>query len=238
MIDIHAHILPGHDHGARGWDEALEMCRIAAADGITTLAATPHVNEEFPNSREAIADAAWELGRKVRAEGIGLEVVVGGDYHISHDLSPDTVLTLDDNGRYFLLEFPYQVLPPNAVDFIARLIWRGLTPIITHPERIYTLHGNEERLRPLVERGALVQVTGGSLTGDFGPECEKSARYLVKSGLAHFLASDAHWARERPPVLSPALAVAARIVGEDEARKLVVDNPRFVLEGREPADPE
>jgi protein-tyrosine phosphatase len=234
MIDLHSHVLPGLDHGARGWDEALEMCRIAAADGITTLAATPHVSEAFPNSREEIAEAAWELGRKVKAAGIGLEIVVGGDYHVHPDLARDNVLTLDDNGQYFLLEFPYQVLPPHSDAFIARLVWKGLTPIITHPERISTLHGHEERLRPLVEKGALIQVTGGSLTGEFGPECEKSSKVMLKKGLVHFIASDAHWAGERPPVLSPGLAAASDVIGEEEARKLVLDNPRFVLEGREP----
>jgi protein-tyrosine phosphatase len=235
MIDLHTHILPGLDHGARDWEEALKMCRIAADDGITVLAATPHVSDAFPNSREDIAEAAWELGRRVKEAGIDLEVVVGGDYHIHPDLAPDNVLTLDDNGQYFLLEFPYQVLPPNSDAFIARLVWKGLTPIVTHPERISTLHGQEEKLRPLVEKGALVQVTAGSLTGEFGPECAKSARVMLKKGLVHFIASDAHWADERPPVLSAGLKAASEIIGEEAARKLVLDNPRFVLEGREVA---
>ena len=107
MIDLHTHIIPGLDHGPSDWEEALEMCRIAVADGITTLAATPHVSDIFPNSSERIEAAVGELRLRLDGAGIPLMVHVGGDYHVSPDLSPLNVLTLGGNGRYFLLEFPY-----------------------------------------------------------------------------------------------------------------------------------
>jgi protein-tyrosine phosphatase len=148
MIDLHSHILPGLDHGARDWDEALEMCRIAVDDGITTMAATPHVSEIYPNSIESILEAVEELQQRLEDAGLPLEIVGGGDYHIRPDLARGNVLTLNENGRYFLLEFPYHVIPPNSEYFVEILVKRGIVPIVTHPERIETLHGRERKRAP------------------------------------------------------------------------------------------
>ncbi len=231
MIDLHTHILPGLDHGPGDWDEALEMCRIAVADGITTIAATPHVSEVFPNSSQRIEAAAVELRLRLGDAGIPLTVVVGGDYHIRPDLSPQNVLTLGGNGRYFLLEFPYQVLPLRADAFVKTLIGRGLLPIVTHPERTASLQRDWRRLEPLVKAGAFVQLTAGSLLGEFGPAATAASNRFLKKGWVHLLASDAHWAHERSPRLAEGRAAAARIVGDGAAQALVDRNPRAILDG-------
>jgi len=233
MIDLHTHILPGLDHGPRDWFEALQMCSIAVADGITTIAVTPHVSEVFPNSAQRIEAAAVELRQRLGAAAIPLTVVVGGDYHVRPDLSPGNVLTLGGNGRYFLLEFPYQLLPPRADAFVTTLIGRGLLPIVTHPERTASLQRDWRRLEPLVKAGALVQVTAGSLLGEFGPAATAAANRFLKQGWVHLLASDAHWARERPPRLSEGRGAAAKVVGEAAARALVETNPEAILQGRD-----
>jgi protein-tyrosine phosphatase len=233
VIDLHTHILPGLDHGAADWDEAVAMCRIAVADGIATLAATPHVSEIFPNRPAAIAAAVAELRRRLVVSGVPLAVVAGGDYHIDPDLAPENVLTLGGNGRYFLLEFPYQVLPPRADAFVRVLRQRGLVPIVTHPERTVSLQRDWRRLEPLVKEGALVQVTAGSLLGDFGPPAAAAAVRFLKNGWVHLLASDAHWARERVPRLAAGRDAAARVLGKAGAQALVEANPTAVLEGRD-----
>ena len=233
MIDLHAHVLPGLDHGPGDWDEAVEMCRIAVADGITVLAATPHVSEEFPNRREGIEAATAELRSRLSAAGVPLEVVAGGDYHAHPGLSPENVLTLGGNGRYFLLEFPYQAVPPRADAFVRTLLGRGLTPIVTHPERTASLQREWRRLEPLVREGALVQVTAGSLLGHFGAAAAAVAGRLLREGWVHLLASDAHWARERAPRLAQGRAAAARQGGQAAADALVEAHPRAVLAGRD-----
>jgi len=233
MIDLHSHILPNLDHGAHDWEEAMAMCRIAVDDGITVMAATPHVSDVFPNSSEGILAAVDELRERLADAAIPLEIVAGGDYHIDPSLGPDNVLTLNNNGRYFLLEFPYQVMPPNSDLFVAGLAKKGLIPIVTHPERIFTLHGNEGRLAALIDKGALVQVTAGSLVGDFGPACLRSAVRMLKKGWVHILATDAHWVDDRPPLLSDGRRAAVRYVGEEAARRLVIGNPRAIIDGRD-----
>ena len=236
MIDLHTHILPGLDHGPGDWGEALEMCRIAVADGIATIAATPHVSEVFPNTPQRIEAAAVELRQRLAEAGIPLAVVVGGDYHISPDLSPRNVLTLGGNGRYFLLEFPYQLLPPRADAFIRVLLERGLLPIVTHPERTASLQRDWRRLEPLIKAGALVQVTAGSLLGEFGPAATAAAHRFLREGWVHLLASDAHWARQRSPRLAEGRAAAAKLIGDEAARALVEANPKAVLDGRDLRD--
>jgi protein-tyrosine phosphatase len=233
VIDLHTHILPELDHGPRDWGEALEMCRIAVADGIATIAATPHVSEVFPNAEPRIRAAVDELRRRVAAAGIDLAVVVGGDYHVRPDLAPGNVVTLGDNGRYFLLEFPYQVMPPHAEAFVATLRARGLVPIVTHPERTASLQRDPGRLEPLVKRGAIVQVTAGSLLGHFGRHAAATAERFLKKGWVHLLASDAHWPDERQPLLGEGARAAAKIVGEAAARALVEEHPAAVLAGRD-----
>lgn len=233
MIDLHTHILPGLDHGPSDWDEAVAMCRIAVADGITALAATPHVSEIFPNSSQRIEAAIDELRGRLGEAGVPLAVVAGGDYHIRPDLARENVLTLGGNGRYFLLEFPYQLLPPRADAFIRVLLQRGLTPIVTHPERTISLQHDWRRLEPLVKEGALVQVTAGSLLGHFGRPAAAAAERFLKKGWVHLLASDAHWARERVPQLAEGRDAAARLLGTAGAQALVEANPRAILEGRD-----
>jgi protein-tyrosine phosphatase len=233
VIDLHAHILPGLDHGPGDWDEALEMCRIAVADGITTLAATPHVSEVFPNGSARIEAAVAELRGRLAQAAIPLAIVSGGDYHIRPDLAPENVLTLGGNGRYFLLEFPYQVLPLRADAFVRTLVGRGLTPIFTHPERTVSLQHDWKRLEPIVKAGALVQVTADSLLGNFGKPAAATAERFLKKGWVHLLASDAHWANERVPQLAAGRDAAARILGAERAAALVGANPRAVLEGRD-----
>ena len=113
------------------------------------------------------------------------------------------------------------------------LLGRGLLPIVTHPERTASLQRDWHRLEPLVQAGAIVQVTAGSLLGEFGPAATAAANRFLKKGWVHLLASDAHWAHERSPRLAGGRAAAARIVGENAAQALVEDNPRAILEGRD-----
>ena len=233
MIDLHAHILPGLDHGPADWDEALAMCRIAVEDGLATIAATPHVSEVFPNSPQRIEAAVGELRARLAEAGVPLAVVAGGDYHVRPDLAPENVLTIGGNGRYFLLEFPFQVLPPGAEPFVRALIRRGLTPIVTHPERMTSIQNDWRRMEPLVMAGALVQVTAGSLLGHFGTKAADTAGWLLEEGWVHLLASDAHWSHERVPRLAEGRAAAARVIGAAGAEALVEVNPRAILDGRD-----
>lgn len=241
MIDLHTHILPGFDDGAKDLAEALAMARLAAEDGITLLAATPHVvrGQFFPTRAEILAAVA-ELNRQLIKEGLPLRVLAGAEYRLEADLprrlAAGELLTLNDGGRYLLVELPAEVLPLYAERVLYELQLRGVTPVLAHPERNAVLGRNPSFFRGLVSRGVLSQVTAASLTGFHGKEARRTAFSFLERSLAHLIASDAHSAKDRPPALAAALRQVESRLGREAARRLV-ENAQKVLAGRAvPAD--
>jgi len=235
MIDLHAHILPGLDDGPQDWETAVEMCRIAGRDGIRKLTATPHVKEGVYSSTPAvIADAVAELNRRI-AGVVDLQVMTGGDVHFSSDLVTRIKageIPMINGKNYLLLELPVNSIPMSFRQTIFELRLAGVHPILTHPERNTAFQGKEDRLREFVEGGAYVQISAMSLMGRFGSPALKSAEALLRAGLCHNIATDAHSTTTRPPILSTAAARAAEIAGERVARMLVADVPAAIIEGR------
>jgi protein-tyrosine phosphatase len=241
MIDIHAHILPGLDDGAQTLEQSLEMARLAVADGIRIMVATPHLFKRKAtdlkqiNSKELILQHIDEFRKNLLEEQIPLEIIPGCDFPLGFEslqlLEDGQALTINDANRYLLLEFPDTSLPPATEDICFKLLSKGITPIITHPERHMIFQEMPYKLKRLIDLGCLVQMTGNSLTGWFGRMVKKISRQLVKSGYVHLLATDAHDAKRRPPLLSPALAELSRLVGKDDARRMVYDLPEKIIQG-------
>lgn len=233
MIDIHCHILPGLDDGPDSMEETLEMCRLSVERGMTGIIATPHMfNGMFPTDRKSILES-YALVRDVLAsEGVPLKLYAGADLHLvpglGEKIQNNSALTLND-GRYFLLEFPSRLLPPNLNQVVEELIFLGYIPIITHPERNEAILKREEILFDLIHLGALCQITAMSLTGEFGKRCERFARTIIEAGAVHFIASDAHSTGWRSPGLDSAVRVAEQLIGRESARRLVRDHPEAVL---------
>lgn len=234
MIDIHSHILPGLDDGARNWDEAIKLCEIARDDGIEGLVVTPHIRDGlYPNNRDTIIEKTDELREKISGR-VDIDIYCGAEVHIATDIveriKSGTIPTLNDNG-YLLLELPELVLPPRIDDLIFNLKLAGITPIIVHPERYGWIKNETESLKRFVEMGALVQITAKSLTGGFGRGALSMSKYLLKEQMVSAVASDCHSPGHRPPKLSAALKVAASIIGVEDANKLVKENPERIING-------
>lgn len=230
MIDIHCHILPGIDDGSPNLEESLAMADIAIKDGVRTIVATPHIKGEV-HSPQFLQQQVAELNEVLKKRNYPLQILRGAD--VSAMLPPQEIAHYTINGgKYFLLEFPHSHLPLHASDMVFAMLLAGLLPIITHPERNPSIIREPERLFSLVDAGCLVQVTAGSLTGNFGPDSRDCAAYLLKMGQVHFLASDAHSSTHRTPVLSEGVRAATEIIGEQAAQKLVTSNPAAVLSGR------
>lgn len=244
MIDIHCHILPGLDDGPATIEKSLEMCRIAAADGISAIVATPHMlNGMYAVSAEQVLAGAATLNDALDAEGLALRILPGADVHVDKDLprylSEKKVLTLADKGKHLMVELPQDVLPAEIADLLFQIQLKGVTPIVSHPERNVEVQRKPEILCGLVERGALLQVTAGSLTGAFGSRAEECGLGLLRRGMAHLVATDAHNAGRRPPRLSEARAVVERELGPEEARAVFEERPARLLAGAyvEPPEP-
>lgn len=229
MIDIHCHILPGIDDGADRLQTSLAMATMAAQDGITTVIATPHTDGVTVNQR-VVQQAVDQLNTELARQGIDLEVAAG--YEIPAELVCDLQSYTIADSCYILVEFPHQYLPEDAVETMYTLVQAGRKPIIAHPERNGSVLRNPDLLRDLVAVGSMVQLTAASVTGEFGPDIQHCANYLLRNQLVHFLATDSHSPTFRKPVLSPARKAAARLIGREQANKLVVDNPQAILEKR------
>jgi protein-tyrosine phosphatase len=236
MIDIHCHILPGVDDGARDLREAAAMCRMAAADGCEAMVATPHQRrgEWWNDDRERLAVLARKLQETV---GPGFKVLLGGEVHVDSQLLVEVEQLPEGGGilplagsRWLLLEFGLSGTGAEAIHLIHELAVAGWRPIVAHPEFIPWLE--PDLVARLVALGAATQVTAMSVTGDFGRRPQADALVLVEAGLVHFVASDSHGTARRPPGLSRAYRTLADRWGEDLARRLAVDNPRAVIEDR------
>lgn len=235
MVDIHCHIIPGVDDGARSWEISEEMCALALKDGITHIVATPHANTQFHYDREAFSRLLEEL--KGKTEG-RLDLTLGCDFHVSYEnlelLFSDSTEFLIGDTRYLLIELNDFSIPPNYQDLLFRMRSQlGIAPILTHPERHPSLQAHPEQVKHWIEAGCLVQVTANSLTGHWGRRAKAAAAWLLKNDAVHIIASDAHDAVHRPPILSEAREAAAAVVGKAAASRLVEDNPLSVVEGRE-----
>lgn len=238
MYDLHCHMLPGIDDGATDLDMALDMARMAAADGITTVACTPHIYRGlYDNDAAGIRRAIASLQAELDQAGIPLRLVEGADVHLDPDLvagiRANRIPTLAGS-RYLLLEPPHHVAPPRFEDSVFNLMAAGYIPVITHPERLTWIEHDFEVFQRLAERGVFMQITAGSLTGRFGKRPRYWAEKFLGDGMTHLLATDAHHPRRRPPLLAEARDAAAVLVGAEEAEHLVVTRPRGIVENLAP----
>ena len=239
MIDLHNHLLPGIDDGARKVEETLEFLRLARRDGVQVVVATPHMKPGvYDNHRETILQRVAlvrEAARGDEAEGVTL--LPGAEVYYTADLAARArageLMTVGDRGRYLLLELPYQQVPMHVDDSIFQLRLLGVTPLMAHPERVAYYLEDIERVAASVRLGALTQVTASSLTGKFGEKARDFALAMLQRNLIHVLATDSHDVRYRPPGRAEACRAAAAIGGEAGARRMVQDTPQAILDGRD-----
>lgn len=232
-------MLPGIDDGATDPETALTMARLAADDGIRTVACTPHIYPGlYPNTGPGIRQAVAAFRPRLQEAGIPLEVTYGADAHLTPDLLSglrNREVPSLHGSRYFLLEPPHHVAPPHLQEFVFGLLAAGYVPVVTHPERLTWIEDHYPLFADLVHSGAWMQITAGSLTGRFGSAAQYWGERMLDEGLTHILASDAHGVKNRPPIMSEGLKVAESWLGAEEARHLVDTRPQAILDNLDPA---
>jgi protein-tyrosine phosphatase len=233
---MHSHILPGLDDGAADWEQALAMAQVAVADGITEMVCTPHwAPGKYDNDRPAIRARFAEFEERLAAAGIPLKIHTGAELRVDPSipgrLKAGEVITLNDGGRYVLLELPDESMPANLDEFFWTLQMEGYSPILSHVERNPYLREHPRLLFNWVEKGILTQITAASLLEEFAEEIRKFAFLLVEHRLVHMLVTDCHSLRMRKPLLSGARAVIEQIAGVETATRMVLATPRRILNG-------
>lgn len=238
FIDIHCHCLPGLDDGPAEMTEALDLCRALVEDGIDTVVATPHQLGRFDGRNHAahVRGAVNQLTKQLLEAGIPLTVLPGADVRVDERiprlLQDDTVLTLADQGKHLLLELPHEAF--IDIEWLLRqLADRGLSVIISHPERHPVLAARPEIIAKWSGLGASFQITAGSLLGQFGPASQQAAWYFLQSSVAGMVATDAHDTKHRCPSMKAAFKLLSQKLGQDTAGWLCIENPKRVVEGKQ-----
>lgn len=232
MIDLHTHVLPGLDDGARDIDDSVSMAIRAAEDGVHTLVATPHIRDDYAVHIHELRDRTDQLSDELSRRNVPVRVLPGGEVAMSMagELSDAQLraVSLGGSSRYVLLETPYGPLPPQFEEVIFSLALRGVVCVIAHPERSKDIRADLGRLTELVRRGSLLQLTAGSVTGQSGREAERFALRLVRMQLVHCLASDSHRPGDRA-TLGEARRALARAGAERYAASITTDLPQRLL---------
>ena len=236
MIDLHCHYLPGIDDGAQTLEESLELARAAVAAGITTAVMTPHVHPgRYENNGSSISRLCAAFQRVLAHKEIPLEIRAGGEVRISAEIiqmvEDDEIPFLGVHAGYriMLLEFPHSHLLLGAEKLVAWLLARRIRPLIAHPERNKDVMRSVDKITPFVEAGCLLQITGGSLIGQFGKPAQECAQTLIERGWASVVATDAHNLKHRPPTLDLARKALADMGGETLAQQLTLETPAKLI---------
>lgn len=231
MIDLHCHILPGIDDGARTWEDSIAMAKQAAADGVSIIAATPHLGDPTL-SPDLIRQLTSQLNKLLYEHHVPVRVIAGAEFpcHLNAALALPYCL---ENTSCLMVELPHNHFPPMAYAFIRRLTSMGIRPCIVHPERNLDIqHEPNLMVRLRQEYRVMAQITAGSLCGEWGMEARLCANFLVRNRLCDFIASDGHSPEWRPPLLSKAVKIAAKLSNHETSHAMVHDTPLAILQER------
>ncbi len=233
MIDTHLHILPGVDDGPETMQESLTLAQMLVQEGIQAAIATPHYNDEFPQRSAAeIRERVYYLQQELDRHAIPLRLFAGHEALIKagllEDIQAGRLATLNGSS-YLLLELWNSTWLPETERVIFELRAHGIIPIVAHPERYRAIQQDPSRLAALLEQGALAQLTASSLAGMQGNTTRRCAETLLKQGLIHCIASDAHGLHRRPPGVIRGLERARVLVGQVRVYQMIQAQPAAIL---------
>ncbi|MDA9471850.1 Manganese-dependent protein-tyrosine phosphatase [Enterococcus sp. 5H] len=225
IVDLHCHILPGIDDGAKTIDHSIDMAKMAVKQGITHILCTPHHNNgKYDNSAEKVISCVAALQGELDQRNIpltlfeGQEVRIGGN--LLEQIQSNDILFVDLANRYILIEFPTNEIPAYAQPLFQKFIEQGHVPIIVHPERNSKFIEDPNKLLPFLEMGVLTQLTAPSYVGVFGKKIEQTAKKMVENNLVYMMASDAHNVEKRGFFMKKAYDAIAHDVGEESVNAM------------------
>lgn len=240
FVDIHAHILPGVDDGARDLSQSLALLKHAGSQGIGAVLLTPHYRGRYhSNVRGKLTAIFEELCEAAKIECPGMELYlgceVGYELDVSEKITDGTVLSLN-NTRYVLLEFQEKSFRSRIMDGVLEVLNFGYIPIIAHAERYEAFRNRPQLVEEVAELGALIQINAQSVLGKLGFGIKRYCHKLLKAHLVHFVATDAHDLKERRPELKSCYQLIRKKYGQAYADALFIRNGRAVLAGEDSID--
>lgn len=233
LIDIHTHILPYVDDGADSWDVSLGLLKQGEAEGIMAAVATPHIlNSNDYKLEEKIITTFDELKQRANDANIKMDLFLGSEIYVQPDMALDNpISTINNNKKYFLVEFPMTSIPQFVAEKFFNFILEDKIPIIAHPERYSAFHNKPMLAYEFVQRGALMQINALSLLGKHGERAKSTAFKFVANNLAHFVASDCHELNHRTMSLANVYELVLKTWGKERAELLFYKNPQKIING-------
>ncbi|MBZ5984820.1 MAG: CpsB/CapC family capsule biosynthesis tyrosine phosphatase [Leuconostoc gelidum] len=235
MIDLHSHLLPNIDDGSKSLRASLRMANEAVENGIEAALMTPHhMNGHYINHKADVIQLTSQFQDQLDKENIPLQVFPSQEVRINggllEALDNDDILFADDSNRYLLLEFPDDDVPTYSEDMIFKIMQRGISIQIAHPERNTKIMSDPDILYSLIEKGAIAQVTASSYVGSFGKKVQKFGESIIEHNLAHVFVSDAHDLPNRDYEMRQALDKLRSHLGSDY-QQLFEKNAEAILDG-------
>jgi len=233
LVDIHCHVLPGIDDGPADWDNSMDMLRVAERNGINTIVSTPHwiYGTSWQADVGTIKDKIERLNELMSGQDISISVLSGMEIGITGNLiqllEDGKILPLAES-KYILIEIPFISLPCGMEKMIFEIVSAGFVPVLAHPERNRDFQENPHIMEDFIERGALTQITAGSLCGDWGDYAKQCSIEFARKGYVFAVASDGHSAVLRPPDIMRGLRVLEEIVGKDNVSEIVSNSKKIV----------
>lgn len=232
MIDLHSHILPGIDDGAKDMDMALNMLKIAVKDGTKKIVATPHFYRgRYPNAYNDVYKLVEQVNDAAKENNLDIKIYPGQeiflDKQIIEDYKKGIIKGIGDT-RYMLIELPMDKAPKETFDILYELKLQGVVTVIAHPERYAYIIEKPSKINEFIDEGVLFQINSGSIKGIFGKQIQKTAEVLIKHRACNFIASDAHSTGGRAPVIKEALDAVNGI--DRELYKDIINNGEKLLE--------
>jgi len=237
MYDLHSHILPSIDDGAKNMEMSLAMLHMATENGTKGIVATPHVIEgEWLPAWDKILTECERLQAAAQQAGNHIPIFPGGEVAMYRDIldrltGPGAYCI--NSGRYLLVELPATHIPSFAEDFFFTLQTRGITPVLAHPERHPELAKKPEILAQWINTGILAQMNSTSITGLMGKRVMATAELLLTNQMVHAIGSDAHSIRSRNTDLTSAVGKITKMIGPERAHQLLVVNPDQIIHSRD-----
>lgn len=236
MIDIHTHLIPNIDDGSDSMEETLQLARNAVNEGIRHTILTPHHNQYWiTNEKDDVIQLTKQVADEINQADIPLTVSACQEIRMNEEfldhLFSDRYLSLDGEGKYYLVEFSWQEMPPFAHKYLKKMIEAGITPVIAHPERQRPFIDNPNYLKEFIEMGCISQVTATSIVGGYSEEIRQTAYEMMEANLIHTIASDAHNTTTRPFNMTEALLILDKKYGR-EYREYLVNNAENIFCGK------
>lgn len=238
MVDVHCHFLPAVDDGAANLAEGIALVRASHANGISRILLTPHIHVgRYDNTRSSLEVRFETFRRALLSANIPVELALAAEVRCSDELMglierDEVPFLLDARGnKTLLLEMPHSHVPPGIDQLVRWLQKKNIRPLIAHPERNKEFMVQPQRIADLCKAGCLTQITAAAVIGRFGDKAQTTARWLLDNNLVAIIATDAHNARHRPPLLREAAQWVANRYGVEHAWRLVGATPAALTVG-------